>query len=98
MLSQLSYCGVSLLMNQNILKPLPDNSQTMLKTLVPKLHFIAALGMFLFIAFMVVENDETARVFLLLPIVICYALSKILFAMDQANMVKDIVERQKKAA
>lgn len=84
-------------MNQNILKPLPVNIRLMLKTLVPKLHFIAALGMFLFIAFMVVENDETARVFLLLPIVICYALSKILFAMDQANMVQDIVERQKKA-
>jgi hypothetical protein len=83
-------------MNQNILKPLPDNIRPMLKKLVPKLHFIAALGMFLFIAFMVVENDQTARVFLLVPIVICYMVSKVLFAMDQANMVQDIVERQKK--
>jgi len=87
-LSQLSYCGDCIfLMNQNILKPLPVNKHLMIAKLVPKLHFIAALAMFLFIAFMVVENDQAKRAFLLVPVVICYAASRILFAMDQANMV-----------
>lgn len=68
----------------------------MLDILIPKLHTIAGLAMFLFIAMIVVENDTWARAMLLLPVVICYMLSKVLFSMDQANMVKDIVARQKK--
>jgi hypothetical protein len=68
----------------------------MLNILIPKLHTAAGLAMFLFVAMMVVEKDINIRALLLLPIVVCYMLSKVLFSMDQANMVKDIVERQKK--
>jgi hypothetical protein len=68
----------------------------MLDRLIPKFHTIAGLAMFFFVAVMVIENDVAARTMLLLPIVVCFMLSKVLFAMDQANMVKDIVERQKK--
>ena len=69
---------------------------SILKTLLGKLNIIAALAMFFFIALMVVENDMAARAFLLIPVVILYFLSKILFSIDQANMVQDILERQKK--
>jgi Sec-independent protein secretion pathway component TatC len=69
---------------------------SIVKTSVTKLHFIAGLVMFLFIAFIVVENDMAKRALLLLPVVIFYSLSKVLFSMDQAEMVKDILERQKK--
>lgn len=63
--------------------------------IIPKLHFLASLAMFAFIAMMVVESDVGTRAMLLLPIVVCYAASRILFSMDQADMVKGILERNK---
>ena len=67
----------------------------MLIQFIPKFHFLAALAMFAFIAMMVVENDVAKRALLLVPIVICFTLSRILFSMDQANMVEDIVARRR---
>lgn len=66
-----------------------------LKAFVLKLHFIAGLVMFLFVALMVVENDMTKRVLLLLPVVLFYALSRILQAMDQSAMTQEMMERYK---
>jgi len=66
-----------------------------LKALVLKLHFIAGLAMFLFVALMVVENDMTKRALLLLPVVLFYALSRILQAMDQSAMTQEMLERCK---
>ncbi len=72
------------------------SSFSVLKQLVMKMHFIVGLLMFVFIALMVVENDITVRALLLVPVVICYSLSKILFSMDQAAMVEDMVSRKKR--
>jgi len=58
-------------------------------------HFLATLAMFLFIALMVIENDQTARALLLLPVVASWFASKLLFSMDQAEKVKDIIQRNK---
>ncbi len=69
---------------------------SILKILLGKMHFIAALAMFFFIALMVVTDSTAARALLLLPVVICYAASRILQSIDAANSVQDIVERQKR--
>ena len=66
-----------------------------IKTLITKMHFIVALVMFFFIALMVVTNDMAQRALLLLPIAICYLISKILFSMDQAEMTGQMMERYK---
>jgi hypothetical protein len=42
-----------------------------------------------------VEKDISIRALLLLPVVVCYMLTKVLYSMDQANMVKDILEKRK---
>jgi hypothetical protein len=58
-----------------------------------KLHFVIGLGMFLFIALMVVEDDIMKRALLLVPIVLLFWGSKVLFALDQANMTADMMRR-----
>ncbi|MBI5227194.1 hypothetical protein HY988_01280 [Candidatus Micrarchaeota archaeon] len=68
-----------------------------IKSLITKMHFIVALAMFFFIALMVINDDLTQRALLLVPVVICYLISKILFAMDQADMTKNMMERYKKS-
>jgi hypothetical protein len=60
-----------------------------------KFHFIFALGMFFFIALIVVSPSTTARALLLLPVVLCYGIAHILFAADQAEMVGLMMERYK---
>ena len=62
---------------------------------IAKLHFIVGLGMFLFIALMVVADDIMARALLLVPIVLLFWGSKVLFAIDQANMAADMMRRYK---
>ncbi len=62
---------------------------------VAKLHFIVGLGMFLFIALMVVEDSLMMRALLLVPIVLLFWGSKVLFAIDQANMAADMMRRYK---
>jgi Sec-independent protein secretion pathway component TatC len=61
-----------------------------------KLHFVAALGMFLFIALMVVSDDLHTRAFLLIPVVLLYGLSKIMYAIDQKTSTDRIVKHYKK--
>ncbi len=61
-----------------------------------KFHFLFGLGMFLFIALMVVSPSQTARALLLLPAVLCYGISHIFFAADQAEMVREMMERYKR--
>ncbi len=61
-----------------------------------KFHFIFALGMFFFIALIVVSESTTARALLLLPVVLCYGIAHILFAADQAEMVREMMERYKR--
>ncbi len=60
---------------------------------VAKLHFIIGLGMFLFIALMVVEDSLMMRALLLVPVVLLFWGSKVLFAIDQANMAADMMRR-----
>lgn len=66
-----------------------------IKTLVLKLHFIAGLVMFFFVALMVVESDMTKRAFLLLPVVLFYSLSRVLQAIDQSAMAQEMLARCK---
>jgi Sec-independent protein secretion pathway component TatC len=67
-----------------------------LAEMLSKLHFVAALGMFLFIALIVVSDDITTRVFLLLPVVLLYSVSKIMYAIDQKTSTDRIVKHYKK--
>jgi len=61
-----------------------------------KYHFIFALLMFFFVALMVVSPSTTARALLLLPIVLCYSASHVLFACDQAEMLDGMMARYKR--
>jgi uncharacterized membrane protein len=61
-----------------------------------KYHFIFALAMFFFIALITVSPSQTARALLLLPVVLSYGIAHILFAADQAEMVRDMMERYKR--
>lgn len=61
-----------------------------------KFHFIFALLMFFFIALLVVSPSITVRALLLLPIVLCYGASHVLFACDQAEMLEGMMERYKR--
>jgi Sec-independent protein secretion pathway component TatC len=67
-----------------------------LAEMLSKLHFVAALGMFLFIALIVVSDDISTRVLLLLPVVLLYSLSKIMYAIDQKTSTDRIVKHYKK--
>ena len=61
-----------------------------------KFHFIFALAMFFFIALITVSQSQTARALLLLPVVLSYGIAHILFAADQAEMVRVMMERYKR--
>ena len=61
-----------------------------------KLHFVAALGMFLFIALMVISDDIETRALLLLPVVLLYGLSKIMYAIDLKTSTDKIVKHYKR--
>lgn len=67
----------------------------MLKTILGKFNFLASLAMFFFIALMVVEDGAAARAMLLLPVIICWFAAKVLYSMDQAEAVKDMMRRRK---
>jgi len=58
--------------------------------------FIVSLAMFVFIALMVVSNDITLRALLLVPVVLLFTVSKLLYTMDQSKRVDDVIERYKK--
>ena len=59
------------------------------KILLP-LHFILSFAMFFFIVLIVVEEDIAVRVFLLVPVVICWSASKVLYSMDQAAKIDEM--------
>ncbi len=63
-----------------------------LPAVIPKLHFVFGLAMFLFVAMMVVEEDLSRRALLLLPIVILDIISKILFSMDQIGRLDGVLD------
>jgi hypothetical protein len=66
-----------------------------IKAVVLKGHFLATLAMFLFIGLMVVENDMAKRGLLLLPVIVCFYAAKLLFTLEQAERVDDIIARYK---
>jgi Sec-independent protein secretion pathway component TatC len=66
-----------------------------IKAVVLRGQFLAALVMFLSIALMVMQNDITTRALLLVPVVLFYYLSKILFAREQQERVDRIIEKVK---
>ena len=61
-----------------------------------KLHFVFTLLMFLFVALIVLSQSMAARAILLLPLVLSFGASHILFACDQAEMLDGMMERYKK--
>ena len=66
-----------------------------IKTVVFRAQFLATLVMFFSIALMVLQNDITIRALLLIPVVLFYYLSKILFAKEQQERVSKIIEKVK---
>jgi len=63
-----------------------------------KLHFLFSLAMFFFVAMMVVSDDLTTRALLLLPVVLLFALSKIMYSIDQKTSTDAIIKKYKKRA
>ncbi|MCI0504385.1 hypothetical protein L0Y65_06810 [Candidatus Micrarchaeota archaeon] len=61
-----------------------------------KFHFIFALLMFFFVALIVVSPSVTVRALLLLPVVLAYGASHVLFACDQAEMVDGMMARYRR--
>jgi hypothetical protein len=66
-----------------------------IKAVVFRAQFIATLAMFLSITLMVVQGDMTIRAFLLLPVILFYYLSKILFAKELQDKVDKLIEKAK---
>ena len=64
-----------------------------IKTVVLRAQFLATLAMFLSITLMVVQSDMTIRAFLLLPVILFYYLSKILFAKELQDKVDKLIEK-----
>lgn len=77
-----------------------DERKQYVRQIIPpafyKFHFIFALGMFLFIALAVMSESKTTRALLLLPIVLSYGIAHILYAADQAEMVKGMMKNYKR--
>ncbi|MBD3210460.1 hypothetical protein GF318_03705 [Candidatus Micrarchaeota archaeon] len=69
---------------------------TILAEWFSRLHFLAALAMFFFIALMVLEEDRFIRALMLLPVVLFYTLSKVMYSIDQKASTDRIVEKYKK--
>jgi hypothetical protein len=61
-----------------------------------KFHFVFTLLMFFFVALIVLAPTMTERALLLLPVVLSYGASHILFACDQAEMLEGMMERYKR--
>lgn len=66
-----------------------------IKEVVLRGQFLVTLAMFLFIGLMVIENDAGRRALLLLPVIICFYAAKMLFTLEQAARVDDIIARYK---
>ena len=60
-----------------------------------KLHFLASLAMFFFIVLMVVNDDIGIRAILLVPVVFFYALSKVMYSIDQKVSTDEIIKKYK---
>jgi len=66
-----------------------------LKKMLFKLHFIAGLAMLFFVVLMVLEDDQTVRALLLVPVAVLYTASRILLSADNAATTSEIIERYK---
>lgn len=91
----------SLKSQPNILKAIRDKFTNMslfvsLAEYLSKLHFLFSLAMFFFIAIMVVSDDLTTRALLLLPVVLLFSLSKIMYSIDQKTSTDAIIKKYKK--
>ena len=60
-----------------------------------KAHFLASLAMFFFIVLIVVNEDIAIRAFLLVPVVFLYALSKVMYSIDQKASTDEIIKKYK---
>jgi hypothetical protein len=60
-----------------------------------KLHFGASLAMFFFIAMMVVEDEMAVRALLLVPVVLLFMLTKVMYSIDQQVSTEKIVKHYK---
>ncbi len=61
-----------------------------------KPHLFAAMAMFVFIVFMIASESKSARALLLIPVVLLYVLSLVLYGAQQKFIVEDIVEKKHK--
>jgi hypothetical protein len=61
-----------------------------------KLHFLATLAMFFFIAMMVVEDEMAVRALLLIPVVLVFVLQKIMYSIDQQVSTEKIVKEYRR--
>jgi hypothetical protein len=60
-----------------------------------KLHLLATLAMFFFIAMMVVEGEMRIRALLLIPVVLLFMLTKVMYSIDQKVSTDKIVKHYK---
>jgi len=58
--------------------------------------FIVGLVMFAFLALMVASNDFTVRGLLLVPVVLLYTISKLLYSIDQNKRCDEAMAEYKK--
>jgi hypothetical protein len=66
-----------------------------IKAVVLRAQFFAVLAMFVSITLMVIQNDFTIRALLLLPVIVFYYTSKLLFAKEQQDRFDKIIEKVK---
>ena len=61
-----------------------------------KPHLFAAMGMFVIIIFMINEGSKSARALLLIPVVLLYVLSLVLYGAQQKFIVEYVFEKKHK--
>jgi hypothetical protein len=64
-----------------------------IKAIVMRGQFLATLAMFFSITLMVIQNDINIRAILLLPVIVFYYTSKILFAKAQQELADKIIKK-----
>jgi hypothetical protein len=61
-----------------------------------KLHFLATLAMFFFIVMMVVQDEMAIRALLLIPVVLLFFLTKVMYSIDQQVSTEKIIRHYRK--
>ncbi|MEW6329818.1 MAG: hypothetical protein AB1468_06945 [Candidatus Micrarchaeota archaeon] len=59
-----------------------------------KPHLFAAMAMFVAVVLMISDESKSARALLLIPVVLLYVLSLVLYGAQQKFLVEDAVEKK----